>query len=347
MTTTPTPAQNWLLSRKWGVFFHYLDHIQNGEGDLHNTAGVRTDWNSCVNELDVKRIAKALHEVNAGFAAITVVQCSHHLCAPSAVLDDIIGVSHENSPTSRRDLIWELSDALSEYDIPLFLYFTGDGPRFNPESMTAFSGDPRPVEPGVKPVTRPFAEKWSAVMRELSLRYGKRISGWWLDGMYRVTGFDDIALLQLFKDAARAGNPDALFAANYNGCFVIESAEAVQIPNLGEVIFADFYHKVVPPSPVCDYTACEVDCLDVYPTGQLTDGAQSLVFSYLGIPEHPVQVYNGFSAPGCKYSAQYLRRYVDQVNRLGGAVMLDACLYRDGTMDNQQLQALTALKDLR
>jgi len=182
-------------------------------------------------------------------------------------------------------------------------------------------------------------------MRELSLRYGKKVSGWWVDGLYGPIGYD-FEMMQQFKDAARAGNPDSLFTANYYGCFDVGTEKMVEIPGGGETIFADFFHHVVKPTPLDDYTSGEVDCLDVYPTQRLVDGAQAFVFSFLGIPEYPAQVYNGWGAPGCKYSPTYLKKYVKQVNDLGGVVMLDACLYRDGHMDADQVEALMALKEL-
>ncbi len=183
-------------------------------------------------------------------------------------------------------------------------------------------------------------------MREFSLRYGKRVSGWWVDGLYGPIGYD-WEMMQLFKDAARAGNPDALFSANYYGCFENGTARIIRIPGGGDTIFADFYHRVADPTPLDDFTAGEVVSLDVYPTARMTGGAQSFIFSFLGIPDYPAQVYAGWGARGCKYSPAYLNRYVRQVNDLGGVVMLDCCLYRDGHMDPDQLQALAALKHLR
>ena len=139
-------------------------------------------------------------------------------------------------------------------------------------------------------------------------------------------------------NAALAGNPDALFAANYHGC--AKTYPEKNIPGIGNVIFGDFYHEIMPPTDFCDYTGGEIVSFDAYPQERDIEGAVPHVLSFLGIPRHPVEVYNGWGAHGSKYSPEYMRRYVACVNRLGGVVSIDCALYRDGKMDPAQYEVL-------
>lgn len=343
MADQPTAQQTWFAHRKWGVFFHYLDSLQNGSGNFHNTQGYRTDWNDCVNALDVALLARQLHEAGAGYLMFTLQQGSRYLCAPNALFDAITGYA-PGEACSTRDLIADLADALAHWDIPLFLYFTGDGPRTDPRAMAAFYGRAADLAPGRDQVHMEFVRKWSAVLREYALRYGDRIAGWWVDGLYDSLGYTP-ELITPFRRAAREGNPNALFSANYYGC--LRNGHEENVPGVGTVLLGDFYHTIAPPTPLCDYTAGEVVTLDVFPTGQLVEQAQAHILSFLGIPRHPIEVYGGWGARGCKYSTEYLMQYVRQVNACGGVVTLDACLYRDGRMDPDQLRVLKMLGSLR
>lgn len=345
MNTTATPQQNWFANRKWGIFIHYLYNCQNGSGNFHNTKTYQTDWNECVEELDTDLLARQLAEINAGYLIFTVMQGSRFLCAPNETYEKLTGYARGEA-TSRRDLIGDLLNSLDKYGIPLFLYYTGDGPHKDPKAMLGLYGEATDILPDGNHVTMHFVKNWTAVMQEYAKRYGKRIAGWWVDGLYPTIGYTP-ELMQPYRDVALEGNPEMLFSANYHGCFKYGNHRTVDVPGAGEVIFADFFHEIAPPTPVDDFTAGEVVSLDVYPTAQLTEGAQSHILSFLGIPNHPVAVYDGWGARGCKYSIEYLMKYVKQVNALGGVVSMDVCMYRDGRIDPDQIRVLKMLASLR
>lgn len=339
----PTPQQDWFYRRRWGVFVHYLDQLQNADGNYHNTRRCRTDWEDCVGDFDTALFARQLHEANAGYVIFTLCQGTQYLCAPSTVFNTLTGYA-PGEACSRRDLVEDLYRDLSRYDIPLFLYFTGDGPHLDPRAMSALYGRVPNLGGGDR-VHLDFVRKWSAVLREYAERYGGRVRGWWVDGLYVPFGYDDESLLAPYRTAVKKGNPDALFSANYYGC--VHNEHTLPIPGTGSVLFGDFYHSVMPPTPYCDYTAGEVVTLDVFPTGRLLNGAQTHILSFLGIPRHPVEVYNGWGARGCKYSIDYLMQYIRQVNTCGGVVSLDVCLFRDGHIDPDQMRVLKMLGNVR
>ena len=58
-------AQDHFASRKWGVFTHYISVLQNNPS-MPQSLGRETTWNECTADLDVKKLAKTLHDVGAG-----------------------------------------------------------------------------------------------------------------------------------------------------------------------------------------------------------------------------------------------------------------------------------------
>ena len=62
-------------------------------------------------------------------------------------------------------------------------------------------------------MTEAFVKNWASVLEELSVRYGEKVRGWWIDGCYDETflRYDD-ELMSHYDRAVKKGNPDALVA---------------------------------------------------------------------------------------------------------------------------------------
>ena len=308
---------DWFRDRKWGVFFHYLDTVQNdpgfSPGNSLNMGAGETPWDDCVNALDVEKLAGQLARTNAGYLIFSVMQCTRHMCAPNAAYDRITGY-RPGEACSRRDLIADLIAALDRYCIPLFLYYTGDGPLQDRQAGQAmgFTGDGAHV-------TGEFVGRWAEVAAEYSLRYGKSVKGWWVDGCYRNLGYTD-ELHGVLSEGLRAGNPDALLAFN------------------GGVM-----NRVVSYSSRDDYTCGEMNRLEGLPESRFLNGAQWHILAPLGAVPEGMAPYDAWARPGCQYTADYLRQYLANVNERGGVVSMDAALFRDGSMDEGQLELLCSL----
>ena len=170
--------KEWFRGRKWGIFFHYLNGVQN-DAASQSSYGRVTSWDECVNELDTDLIAAQLHEVGAGYLIFTVMQGTRHMIAPNLTYEKLTGFARGEA-CSTRDLIADLSESLAKYDIPLFLYFTGDGP-YRDEIAANGTLAPRSGGRGFSPE---FVNIWTDVLREYSLRYGSRVKAWWVDGCF-------------------------------------------------------------------------------------------------------------------------------------------------------------------
>jgi hypothetical protein len=314
--------ERWLREAKWGVFIHYLAAPAGTEPSPMTAEA----WNRRVDAVDVERLAAQLATVSAGYCFLTVGQNSGHFCA---------GIVP--SKCSRRDLITDLHRALAARGIALGVYATNAPPACEPETVARFGwewgyeGDwPRVDTPRTGRRLAEFQRKWEAVLRDWSLRWGNRVSAWWIDGCYFADAmyrFPEPPNFESLAGALRAGNPDALVA--FNGGGKIAGTHICEVP-------------LVRMSPCEDFTAGEIDGAlpvgDVHNGGMLplpstVDGAQWHALSFLGQtwgvgpPRFPEELAAGYT----KFVAQH-----------GGAVTWDVPT-DNGVIPDDFLRQLAAI----
>lgn len=305
-----------LYNKKWGIFNHYLCH--DGEKD-----GVA--WGEAIEKFDVKKLAAQLSEMGAGYYFITLCQGSKYLLAPNKTYSGITGAA-PGEVCADRDVIFELSDELNKYGIDLYLYFPSDGPHCDPEfgKKMGFYYDLDEVwnmEKGVlreksdnrvlaeKRLTDEFIKNWSSVLEEYAVRYGDRISGWWLDGFYDFFGYND-EKMQPFYNAVKKGNPNAIVA--FNGGVTEKTRKWFS---------------------GAEFTAGEFNELEFVPSTRFTeDGAQNHILAPLG---------KTWGRPDARYSREYMKDYISCVNENGGVVTVDIKVYADGSFSGEQMRAMS------
>lgn len=333
-------APSYLTPSDWfaghhGVFTHYLNQLQNSDGS--NSLGRNTSWSDCVDEFNVVAYADSVSTAGARWAIITMMQGSRYLLGPNSVYDAFTGYAPGDA-CSRRDLVLELSDALSARGIALMLYWTGDGPHEDAQASAGLGWPEAPTSRSDVPLL--FAQRWAAVMAEYAQRYAGRIAGWWVDGCYTVRGsvethlvpahhapFIELTLCPLtllmpqyfgydddklypYSEAVRSGNPLALLALNHG----------VQ-------------HPISRYSAWENYTCGESNDFTEIPVSRFVNGSLWHELSFIG---------SAWAAPGVRYSAPVLGAYLAAVNSIGGAVSIDAQLFRNGSINAQQVAVLAA-----
>lgn len=190
----------------WGVLAHFLNGKEN---DKKDDAEESKEWNKRVNDFDVDKLADQLASVNAKYFFITIGQNSGFFLSPNKTYDSIVG--RQPSWCSRRDLVLDLSRALSKRDIKLGIYITSNAPEHDLLAVSKFKwkkGNFRLEE---------FQRMWEAVIREWSLRWGKNVFAWWVDHVYFAEAMymhDEAPNFSTLKAAITAGNPDALVSFN-------------------------------------------------------------------------------------------------------------------------------------
>jgi hypothetical protein len=120
-------------------------------------------------------------------------------------------------------LISDLAKALKTRSVKLMVYLPSGAPAADPVARKKLGwrwgragGWQLPGEP-VGGRLEEFQRHWEAVIREWSLRWGKEVAGWWIDGCYfadQMYRFNDGPNFATFAAALRAGNPDAIVAFN-------------------------------------------------------------------------------------------------------------------------------------
>lgn len=191
------------------------------------------------------------------------------------------------------------------------------------------------------------------MLREYAVRYGDKISGWWLDGVYREYYKYNDALLEKYTEAIRAGNPKALVAFNTFGCPPAVGSWPGGCPPIGD-------KTIDPTSQFADFTAGESDSFKQLPVNRFVNRnndsvAQWHSLHYLGSQwagpgscqcadaKGVPALMDNCSCAGCvPHTAAELRRYSDAAAAKGGVVTVDVQLLRNGSMNADQVALFAA-----
>jgi len=291
-------GKGWMKEARWGVFVHYL---LGGE-----------EFNKMADSFDVKGFADQMEKTKADYLIFTLGQNSGYYCSPNATYEKYAGYAPGQRCT-KRDLPMEIAREMQNRGIRFLLYLPSRSPQDDPQAMAGLSDiDERKKAP------QEFIKKWSEVIEEWSLRYGTLVSGWWFDGAYRESSWNDYTLPYNFRTwaaACRAGNPESLLAFN-NGADIDRAFK----------IFSDAQ----------DYTAGEQTRFGATPEYYPPYPAKQWhILSFLG---------NSWNNPsGPNYTDEWLIAYIQNVNRQGGIVSIDVNLSKDGRIYEPHARQLQAV----
>ena len=308
---------DWFKAAKWGVFCHYLVNKELSADE----------WNRQVDNFDVDNLADQLASAGARYFFLTIGQNSGHFCTPNSTYDSIVGI--RPSKCSKRDLISDVSGALASKDIKLIVYLPAGAPAADPIAMNklkwvwGFEGD-WPHAWNTQRTGKRLAEfqkMWESVIREWSLRWGEKVSGWWIDGCYfsdEMYRHPDPPNFQSFAAAMKAGNAKSIVAFN-GGVFVDMK--------LREVVSMTEYE---------DYTAGEVSKAFPICPGRFVDGAQYQILSYLG---------KSWGSGEPRFGDEFVIGYTKDVVSKGGVVTWDVPISKTGVIPKAYLTQLKKLRD--
>jgi hypothetical protein len=298
----------WMQQAQWGVMTHYLaDWLSR----VHKLDMNTEQWNKLVDGFDVETLAGQLASLGARYYLITLGQNSGYYLAPNAAYDKLTGI--RPSKCSRRDLPADLYAALNKRGIKLMVYLPSGAPARDKEAVAALQWQNGPYP------NREFQLKWEQVIREWSLRWGKKVSGWWFDGcyfpnsMYRSPEAPNFAS---FAAAARAGNPDSAIAFN---------------PGV--------VYRMLSVTPYEDYTAGEIDKPEQVTIRRAgdgrIDGTQIQMLGYLG------ETWGMGAVP--RFSTEQVIGFTRKIRDAKGAVTWDVPLQLNGTISQPFFEQLKAL----
>ena len=327
--TTKERSSDWFAECGWGVFCHYL-----GTPELS-----ADDWNRRVNSFNVEALAAQIASTGAGYFFLTLGQGSGHFCAPNATYDRYAGIIP--SKCSQRDLISDLYDALHPRGIALMVYAPADGPWSDPVARKGLklthhwsdpdhNGGPGPYWNRYR--LPEFQQIWDEVCRDWSLRFGKKVRGWWIDGAFAPEERypeTQPPNYRTFADALRAGNENALVAFNTGIAVPVVSATAHEDFTAGE-LSGDLPISGFGPGFGDNPAWCTHG-----PIQPLVKGARFHVLNFLGPwwnaspPRFPTDLVTGYT------------RYVTQH---GGVVTWDVPISETGNIPEAFIEQLRAIK---
>ena len=219
---------------------HYLGAPPSSAGGAELTA---EKWNQRVDAFNVPRLADQVASTGALYLLFTIGQNSGHYCAPNPTYDRLVGI--QPSKCSRRDLIAELARALKPKGIRLLVYLPSGAPAADHVARKKLGwlwgrkgGWQLPGEPGGGRLAD-FQRRWEAIVRDWSLRWGKDVAGWWIDGCYFADPMyrhPDEPNFACFAAALRAGKKNAIVAFN----------PGVKLPVIAHTRFEDYTAGEVP-----------------------------------------------------------------------------------------------------
>jgi hypothetical protein len=297
----------WMQQARWGVMNHYLaDWIARRDGMNMSVE----KWNELIDNFDVEGLAKQIESVGAGYYLITIGQNSGYYLSPNATYDKYVGI--RPSKCSRRDLVADLYEALHKRGIKLMVYLPSGAPngdRIAKESLQWQNGPHR---------NREFQLKWEQIIKEWSLRWGDKVSGWWFDGCYWPNSMyrhPEPPNFESFATAARAGNPDSIVTFN---------------PGV--------YNRLRSLTPYEDYLAGEINDPNAVDLRRVVDGkhdgVQVHVLSYLGRRW-------GVGEP--RFSTEQVVRYSRLRTSKGCVLTWDVPIQSNGLMSQPFIDQLAAV----
>lgn len=238
----------WLQDAKYGIMCHYLADMA---GQLTASQLDSESWNRRVADFDTGRFVQQVKQTGAGYVIFTLGQCSGYYCAPNETYDRLTGIYP--SHCSSRDLITDLAVALQKISVPLIVYLPSAPPDNDKIACEKLAYSANTHSPDDRRMEQ-MQEMWQDIISDWSLRFGKNISGWWIDGCY----FADVMYRHQdepnFKSLAaviRAGNPDSIIAFNPGVHMPLMSLTEYEDYTAGEVDgelpidfdYVDFYRK--------------------------------------------------------------------------------------------------------
>jgi alpha-L-fucosidase-like protein len=295
---------DWMRQARWGVMTHFLAEWINPQA--HSSAAA---WNAMVDGFDVEGLAEQIKSTGAGYYLVTIGQNSGFYDAPNAAYDKFVGI--QPSHCSKRDLIADLYTALNKRGIKLMVYLPAGAPGRDAVARKMLEWQAGPHR------NREFQIKWEQVIREWSLRWGKKVSGWWFDGVYWPNAMyrGDSPNFSSFAAAVRAGNPDAVIAFN---------------PGVLD--------RTLSLTPYEDYTAGETNDLDRVSIRRVqdgrADGAQIHRLIFLG------QTW-GKGPP--RFSNEQVTGFTQNFIVQGGVVTWDVPIQPNGLISKPFMEQLTAI----
>ncbi|MBP2351804.1 hypothetical protein JOF29_002887 [Kribbella aluminosa] len=201
--TSSAPLRAQFARSRFGLMFQYGPWSYPHRGE-------KPSIDQHVAEFDVQKFADWIASTGAEYLIWSATWWTYELAAPAPSVNNIV---RRSGLTADRDLIDELSHAVTDRGMLFFLYYhTGQDRHLGYKSTDWWRAQQWPdafslTGRGDRQI---FFDNCASVVSELGQRYGDRLSGWFIDDglVFYPAPFERLAA------AARAGNPRRLLSIN-------------------------------------------------------------------------------------------------------------------------------------
>jgi hypothetical protein len=296
---------DWFANAGYGLWFCFLDLTTPRRGPPK-------PYGDSVAALDVKRMAKTVHDCGAAYLLFTVNHGDPTCPAPIRSWEKL-----HPGWTTKRDLIAELADALGEYGIHLMLYMNCPGAGMLIQQPGSAIDLPTFGE-------AEYANQLIAIFEEFGARYGDKIKGWWLDSWFQTMEAYPNLPNEAIDRAIKSGFKDCLVSVNHWA-----------FPT--EVQWQDYWCGEITDLPARPFEARHLN----YGPGV---GLQAHSAIRLDAPWFHITQDKPMEPP--RYSASQLADYIRTCHADGAPVTLGVGIYQDGTIGEKSAAVLQELRHL-
>lgn len=314
----PPDRAAWMAGR-WGLMVHWIP-----PGPARERGSYVRDFNRAIDAFNLDRFLQHFADTGADWLIFTIGQNTGFYASPNAVLDALAGPGH----CSQRDLILEIAQGVNRLGRRFIPYLPAEI-KAPTQLHAAFAWNPADQSE--------YERRYTAFIREYSLRLGPRHHGWWYDGCYNWKAFRQAQRhWDLWCDASRAGNPDAAIAFNDGSyCCGLEQPITPLQDYLSGEIWELSGDRIVSGNPK------EGPISLVLPTGRFVPDTRCQWHGLL-----PIDCPWGYNDPPAgpmdppKYSDADLFSFVRQCLQVGGGVTLNVGIYQEGHLPGATLAQL-------
>lgn len=299
----------------WGIFLHYIPDSAKYTLPVNFDAEI---WNHWVTNFDVPLLCKQIKSTGANYVFITVGHAAGYFCAPNKTLDSIL--QRNPGRCSQRDLISDLADGLKRYDIKLGVYITSrapDGDSLAVEKLKWKEGNHRNKE---------FQEMWEKVIQEWSIRWGKKVFAWWIDGAYYIDSMylqKDFPNQYSFAKSLKAGNPEVELCFNPGTRTQLKPHLEVETYSAGEM---DYFLNTAGLRPLDGKW---------FNTPQMMKGKRTFFLTFTG-------QWWGWGKP--RFPDELIIGYTKHIIESGGLMTWDVPIQKTGLIPVENLKQIRKIK---
>ncbi len=298
----------WMQQAKYGLMFTWT-------AATYPRSGEKKSYADSVRDFNVNAFADMVAGTGAGFVVFATSWSEYYFPGPIDAIERIMP-----GRTTKRDLIGELADALNARGIKFMIYYhagraeKGWWTRDEMQKMDK----------------KAYFNEWESAIREISLRYGDRLAGYWFDD--GLTFYYPMrAPWEAMTKAAKAGSAERV--VGYNS-WILPKATDFQDFACGEGDFSD---------RITDDPELPLNGDGIFVAGPQKGLQATMTTTNEGNDWGHVAANTAIPAP--KLSAPQMIAYIQKANARRNVPVINLEVYQDGSASPQALEEFKAINE--